>query len=78
MLALMATLTIRNLPDDVVDRIKNIAAHQGRSMEHEVREVLLNRYANRTEVMSRIRRRWAELPATTATDVKRWRSANRR
>ena len=74
----MATLTIRNLPDEVVDRIKTAATHQGRSMEQEVRDVLLRRYASRNEVVRRIRQRWEELPATAASDVKRWRKANRR
>jgi plasmid stability protein len=36
----MATLTIRNLPDDVRDRLRVRAAENGRSMEAEVREVL--------------------------------------
>jgi plasmid stability protein len=74
----MATLTIRNLPDEVVDRIKTAATHQGRSMEQEVRDVLLRRYASRNEVVRRIRQRWEGLPATAASDVKRWRKANRR
>ena len=36
----MATLTIRNLRDDVRDRIRVRAAAHGRSMEAEVRDVL--------------------------------------
>lgn len=37
----MATLTIRNLPDDVRDRLRIRAAKNGRSMEAEAREVLV-------------------------------------
>ena len=36
----MATLTIRNLPDEVRDALRVQAAVRGRSMEAEVREVL--------------------------------------
>jgi plasmid stability protein len=40
----MATLTIRNLPDDLRDRIRREAAEHGRSMEAEVRLTLSERY----------------------------------
>jgi plasmid stability protein len=36
----MATLTIRNLPDDVRDRLRVRAAQAGRSMEAEARAIL--------------------------------------
>ena len=36
----MATLTIRNLPDDVRDRLRLRAAAHGRSMEAEARDLL--------------------------------------
>ena len=36
----MATLTIRDLPDEVRDRLRIRAAEKGRSMEAEVRDVL--------------------------------------
>lgn len=36
----MAVLTIRNLPDDVRDRLRLRAARAGRSMEAEVRAIL--------------------------------------
>jgi plasmid stability protein len=36
----MATLTIRNLPEDVRDRLRIRAAHAGRSMEAEARAIL--------------------------------------
>jgi plasmid stability protein len=36
----MATLTIRNLPDEVRDKLRIAAAKNGRSMEAEAREVL--------------------------------------
>lgn len=36
----MATLTIRNLPDDVRDKLRSRAARKGRSTEAEVRSLL--------------------------------------
>lgn len=36
----MSAITVRNLPDDVVARLKARAAQQGRSMEAEARRVL--------------------------------------
>ena len=47
----MATLTIRDVPDDVVARLKKVAAHKGYSMEQEVRELLRTRFPARDEVL---------------------------
>jgi plasmid stability protein len=38
----MAQFTVRNLEDDVRDRLKRRAARHGRSMEDEVRQILRN------------------------------------
>ncbi len=46
----MATLTIRNVPEDVVARLKKVAANKGYSMEQEVRELLRTRFPARDEV----------------------------
>lgn len=37
----MAVLTVRNLPDEVRDRLRQRAAGAGRSMEAEVRDILV-------------------------------------
>lgn len=42
----MATLTIRNLPDEVRDRLRLAAAERGRSMEAEVRAALTERFGS--------------------------------
>jgi antitoxin FitA len=68
----MATLTIRNVPEDVVERIKNAAAHRGHSMEQEVRELIESRYEAKNEALRRIRERWKVLPETTPEEIKRW------
>ncbi len=38
----MGQFTVRNLEDDVKDRLKRRAARHGRSMEDEVRQILRN------------------------------------
>ena len=73
----MATLTIRNVPDAVVEHLKLVAKRRGRSMEQEVRELIEIRYAPRSEVTERIRKRWDLLPATSETEVLEWRQTGR-
>jgi plasmid stability protein len=46
----MATLTIRNLPDKVRDRLRIAAAKRGRSMEAEARAVLSEVFGSSEEL----------------------------
>ena len=73
----MATLTIRNLPDDLIERLKTAAQRSGRSMEAEVRELLRRKYAARSAIARRIRERWSELPDTSSGEAKQWRDTRR-
>ncbi len=73
----MATLTIRNLPEAVVVRLKEVARRRGHSMEQEVRELLEARYASRAEVLERIRDRWEHLPEISAEEIEAWRRKGR-
>ncbi len=68
----MATVTIRKLPEDLVDRIKVAAAANGRSLEQELREALSSRYASRAEILDRAAARWEHLPAVTAEQIDEW------
>jgi plasmid stability protein len=68
----MATLTIRNLPKDLVERIKDVAARNGRSMESELRDFLLQRYVTRQQVLEEIRNRPPGFPSATAREIRRW------
>jgi plasmid stability protein len=58
----MATLTVRNLPDEVRDQLRVRAARNGRSMEAEARAVLAasvngeNRSDRQGDVRARVRR----------------------
>jgi len=74
----MATLTIRNLADDVISRLKESANRNRRSMEQEVREFLRQRFASREELAARIRNRWATSPPVRAEQVDAWIDAGRR
>ncbi|MFP4181379.1 FitA-like ribbon-helix-helix domain-containing protein [Thiohalospira sp.] len=73
----MGAITIRNLPDDLIDRMKETAAAHNRSMEQEVRELLERNYAPREEVLDRVRERWQELPETTPEETDHWRDEGR-
>lgn len=75
----MATLTIRNLPQDVVERLKERAKRHGRSMEQEAREILGQRLASRGELLSEMRARWSSIGSPpTASEVSGWIEAGRR
>lgn len=69
----MSTLTIRNLPPDVVERLKRRAKENGRSMEQEARVILGHRLASRDEVLDQVVARWETLPSRpSATKVRQW------
>ena len=62
----MGSLTIRNLDDSLKNQLRLQSALHGCSMEAEVRNILrqaLLPSADRSDFVSRIRRRFAELPA---------------
>lgn len=68
----MATLTIRNVPEDVVERLKRVAKNKGRSMEQELRELLQARYPSRAQVLEDVRERWKTLPPVSAEEIDSW------
>jgi plasmid stability protein len=73
----MATITIRNISDEIVERIKRLAGQKGISMEQEVRDLLQKRYGQRDEVLARIRQRAEALPMERETRVQTWKSEGR-
>ena len=59
--AQMATLTIRNLPEAVRERLRIRAAEKGRSMEAEVREILMQAtLGDRPSVTAERLRKWVD------------------
>ncbi|HYX24127.1 MAG TPA: hypothetical protein VFC23_08250, partial [Thermoanaerobaculia bacterium] len=85
----MATLTIQNVPENLVERIRSAADHNRRSMEQELRALIESRFAgkgqqiparsdnSKEEALRRIRERWKDLPETTADEIDRWRKEGR-
>ncbi len=60
----MSTLTIRNIEPAIKDKLRNVAAAHGRSMEEEVRTILrsvLSRPVAHTGLGSRIHTRFAAI-----------------
>lgn len=69
----MATITVRNLPQHLVERLKQMARLNGRSMEQEVREILESCVRDRASVLEQIEESWKEQTRpTTADEVNRW------
>jgi plasmid stability protein len=69
----MATLTIRNVPAGVVKSLKALARRNQRSMEQEVRELLISRVAERRSVLEQIEAGWARQACRpTAEQVDDW------
>jgi plasmid stability protein len=54
----VATITVRNIPDEVVEMIKNRARRNRRSMEQEVRSMLSSAVHDREAAMNRIEALW--------------------
>ncbi len=50
----MATITVRNLSDSVVENLKERAKYKGISMEQEVRNIITNNAIDKLEVLKRI------------------------
>ena len=76
--ATMASLTIRNLPDDLIERLKETAFRHGRSMEQELRLLLQSRYTKRSELLDRVRGQWDDAVAPKPGEVDRWRQTGRK
>lgn len=74
----MSTLTIRNVPEESLKRLKKVAAQKGCSMEQELRELIASRYVSRKTTLKRMRSRWKELPSVKAKDLQAWRSLGRK
>lgn len=68
----MPTLTIRNLPERTIQRLKERARSHHRSMEQEVRDILEQNLRDRKDVLERIEARWANTPAPMRKEVDQW------
>ena len=69
----MATLTIRNVPPEVVDALKTLAKRNRRSMEQEVRELLQGFVGERRSVIEQIEASWKhQRRPTTPEEIESW------
>lgn len=68
----MGTVTIRNLDDGTIERIKASAKAKGCSMEQEVRDLLEARYADRKRTIERIRKRRKGTRGVTSAKIEQW------
>ncbi len=73
----MAAITIRNISEELVERIKFLAERKGVSMEQEVRDLLQIRYGRRSDVLERIQRRSENLPFEQESHVQAWKNLGR-
>ena len=71
----MASITIRNLDDDLKARLRVRAAERGRSMEEEAREIIRCALSERRRkvrsLAAAIRQRFADLGGVDLPDVER-------
>jgi plasmid stability protein len=69
----MATLTIRNVPQRVVRRLKALAKRQNVSMEQAVRSLLEEQAGDRSAVLAEIERTWErQASRPTAAEIDTW------
>lgn len=74
----MPTLTIRNVPDKVVRSLKSLARRHNRSMEQEVRELVIGYVADRQSVLDQIEAGWAkQARRPTAKEIDSWMAVGR-
>lgn len=75
----MATLTIRNLPPETIDSLKELARRNHRSMEQEVREILERHAGDRLSALEQIERLWAsQTRKTSPEEIESWIGEGRR
>lgn len=74
----MPTLTIRNVPDKVVRSLKSLARRHNRSMEQEVRELVVGYVADRQSVLDQIEAGWAkQVRRPSAKEIDSWMAVGR-
>ena len=69
----MPTLTIRNVPPEVVEALRELARRNGRSMEQQVRDLLAETVVDRAAAARLIEKAWTRQDrSTTAEEVEAW------
>ena len=74
----MPTLTIRNVPQRIVRRLKALAKRRNTSMEQVVRDLLEEHAGDREAVLDQIEAAWArQSQRPSAAEIDAWISAGR-
>jgi plasmid stability protein len=74
----MPTITVRNVPTEVVQSLKALAKRHNRSMEQEVRELLEGYVAEREAILDQIEAGWqAQTRRPTADEIDAWLAVGR-
>ncbi len=74
----MPTLTIRNVPSNVVKSLQAMARRRKRSMEQEIRELIQAHIAERRSVLDQIEESWKrQTRRAKAREIHDWISAGR-
>lgn len=69
----MTTLTVRNVPEARIRALKERARRHGRSMEEELRQIIVESTRSLDEVCQAIEATWAQQTRPTeAAEVDRW------
>ncbi len=64
----MATLTIRNLPDEQIEQLKLLAKRHHRSMEQEAREIIKLATADRLIMANLVEHGWEKMQHQISVD----------
>jgi antitoxin FitA len=69
----MSTITVRNIPEDVVQAIKALARANGLSMEQQVRMILKDQTLDRIAVMDHVHKLWGSfMEDITPAEIDDW------
>jgi plasmid stability protein len=69
----MATVTVRNLPDETVQSLKKLARARNRSMEQELRELIEGAVGDRLSVLRQIQESWKrQTRRPSAEEIQHW------
>ncbi len=74
----MPTITVRNVPPEVVQSLKALAKRHNRSMEKEVRDLLEGYVVEREAVLDQIEASWhAQTRRPSAEEIDSWLAVGR-
>lgn len=74
----MPTITVRNVPPEVVASLKALAKRSNRSMEQEVRELLEGYVTEREAILDQIEASWRQQARRpTADEIDAWMAVGR-